>query len=602
MFVVSFHGGFANQLFQYAFYLKLQEDYPTQKCFADISAYRNCKIHGGFKLNNFVKFNYLIFKEAKNDFIKITENNYFSTEIIEGKNYIFDGYWQKIDFFPNDLSYIYKIFSETNLLKKNIDISKRILQSNSVAIHVRRGDYMNHFLHGNIANKIYFQNAISYIEQKIELPVFFVFSDDLEWCKEHLCFHDHQVFFVGGNDNAVEQDIILMSLCRCNIVSNSSFSWWGAYLNKNDNKIILMPEYWFNQKTISVDELQLENAVRIPNTPYVDSSVLNPFFSIVVSVCSVNIAIRRLFASLLNQTFTNIEIIIIEDFESYKFHELIKSYEVRDKRIKIFQQDKNSGRIASRIAGEKLSAGKYILFLNEDNWLELNACEKIYKELKNTHNVDILDFGYIQEPFRSKHAIKYDKDDRFDSLLKNGYSLTFFNSAYKNDILKKSFNYIESFKVFFADELFFTFVIAFFAKTYSYIDEYLIHSFNLNEIVLQSEYSAEKFKQIVNDYKIVLDHLTNFAFSNSFEYKISIKNFNEIVVSHLSCVALKFSDPVIVLKSFYIIDVTFGTSFFDEYVLEQEKKLNNYYMLKKLDFLGICKFIIKYLVKKIRKL
>ena len=140
MFIVRFQGGFANQLFQYAFYLKLTEDYPAADVVADLSHYKTCKDHGGFKLKRFVKLKTNNKSNLKGS-VSVNENNYdeFVNNHSENANYYFNGYWQEKRFFPKDIVRIKEIFDEKNISKKNRKYIEEIKDSESVSVHVCRG-------------------------------------------------------------------------------------------------------------------------------------------------------------------------------------------------------------------------------------------------------------------------------------------------------------------------------------------------------------------------------------------------------------------------------------------------------------------------------
>jgi hypothetical protein len=118
---------------------------------------------------------------------------------------------------------------------------KDINTTNSVSIHVRRGDYANHPNIG-ILDISYYQKAVIYMTKYIENPIFYIFSNDIEWCKENFMFIDKKII-IDKTNNEIE-DMILMKNCNHNIIANSSFSWWGAWLNNNDNKIVIAPKKW----------------------------------------------------------------------------------------------------------------------------------------------------------------------------------------------------------------------------------------------------------------------------------------------------------------------------------------------------------------------
>ena len=146
-----------------------------------------------------------------------------------------DGYFQSYKYFKdfkqeilNDFKFKDKILS-----KCQEEISQYI---NPVAIHIRRGDYVNHPGFWNITPD-YIQEALSYFSNNEY--TFLIFSDDIEWCKQ---IFPEGVVFIEGNQF---EDLCLMSLCDHNVISNSSYSWWGAWLNKNENKKIISPKNWF---------------------------------------------------------------------------------------------------------------------------------------------------------------------------------------------------------------------------------------------------------------------------------------------------------------------------------------------------------------------
>jgi superfamily I DNA and/or RNA helicase len=111
---------------------------------------------------------------------------------------------------------------------------------------------------GGICNEVYFDNAISYIQKKVNSPIFYVFSDDLEWCKEKFD-HRGDFYFIEGNKNEPLEDLRLMMSCKHAIISNSTFSWWAAWLIKNMNKKIVTPSVWNKQNTKIIDKLIPEN-------------------------------------------------------------------------------------------------------------------------------------------------------------------------------------------------------------------------------------------------------------------------------------------------------------------------------------------------------
>jgi hypothetical protein len=160
------------------------------------------------------------------------------------------GYFQTELYFIAYRDVILQDFRIKEQLSQNsIQYADVIMNVNSVSLHVRRGDYITNIktnqTHGTCRPE-YYKNAIKYILSEIKVPHFFVFSDDLEWVKEQNWLKNLQVTFVNGNTGLKSyEDMVLMALCKHNIIANSSFSWWGAWLNDNVNKIVVAPRKWF---------------------------------------------------------------------------------------------------------------------------------------------------------------------------------------------------------------------------------------------------------------------------------------------------------------------------------------------------------------------
>jgi hypothetical protein len=161
------------------------------------------------------------------------------------------GYFQNEFYFKEYADIIRKDFSfiETQS-EENRSLIKQISNTeNAVALHVRRGDYLtlgNGIIHGTCTID-YYKNAMQIIKSKIANPTFFIFSaDDPQWPQQYL--NPDVPFEVIGNNNTGSygyENMRLMSLCKHNIIANSSFSWWGAWLNKNPDKIVIAPQQWF---------------------------------------------------------------------------------------------------------------------------------------------------------------------------------------------------------------------------------------------------------------------------------------------------------------------------------------------------------------------
>ena len=181
----------------------------------------------------------------------IKEKNFrFNPNVLHVRqNCILDGFWQCEKYFINIKEILFEEFTFQKTIS-DIDLQKiqtEIQTTNSVSIHFRRGDYLSN----NNANKShgvcsmeYYQKAVQFIAEKVNDPVFFVFSDDIEWVKDNFkC--EFPVHYIEKSDENIHSDFQLMSLCKHNIVANSSYSWWAAWLNRNEAKLVIAPKRWF---------------------------------------------------------------------------------------------------------------------------------------------------------------------------------------------------------------------------------------------------------------------------------------------------------------------------------------------------------------------
>lgn len=153
---------------------------------------------------------------------------------------IIDGFFQSEKYFKKHEDEILKMFSPDEIIL-NVLNSKysELLKNRTTSIHVRRGDYLKHSEYHLIQQMDYFTKSIQMLDSETEK--FLIFSDDLKWCKEH--FQGNKFVFIENEKDYYE--MYLMSLCTNNIISNSSFSWWGAWLNKNKDKVVVGPRNWF---------------------------------------------------------------------------------------------------------------------------------------------------------------------------------------------------------------------------------------------------------------------------------------------------------------------------------------------------------------------
>ena len=141
-----------------------------------------------------------------------------------------------------------------------------ILAVNSVSIHVRRGDYLTNpvtFQTHGLCDIDYYKKAIDEILDLVDKPHFFIFSDDQSWAKSNIIFGAPTDYVMHNNSLKNYEDLRLMSYCRHHIIANSSFSWWGAWLGNNPEKIVIAPKKWFNDPKIDTTDLIPDTWLRL---------------------------------------------------------------------------------------------------------------------------------------------------------------------------------------------------------------------------------------------------------------------------------------------------------------------------------------------------
>jgi len=159
------------------------------------------------------------------------------------------GYWQSEKYFLNVATKIRTDFTfHTPMSDRNTEIARQIARVNAVSLHVRRGDYVSNpktnATHG-LCSLDYYWAAIQHMAERIEYPHFFIFSDDMAWVKDQLKMDFPCEYVEHNQGDESYNDMRLMSLCQHHIIANSSFSWWGAWLNPNPDKFVVAPKKWF---------------------------------------------------------------------------------------------------------------------------------------------------------------------------------------------------------------------------------------------------------------------------------------------------------------------------------------------------------------------
>lgn len=273
--IVKIQGGLGNQMFGYAIALTLKTKFPDVPVKLDLTPLENYQLHNGFELYNVFDCPYfenatprdisrltwycsnpkirkllrIIMPRRKTECIERPVSRLRKDAFTSERSYYYDGYWQWGGYYDDIKDTIIDAFKfkvKDIIIEQLQQTIADIQATNSVGIHVRRGDYLTEKLYKGICDIDYYERAMGLIENKIKSPVYYVFSNDLEWCRNNIAKMTQQkCIFVKNEGKYSYLDMYLMTLCKNLIIANSSFSWWAAYLNASQN-VIVSPHKWVN--------------------------------------------------------------------------------------------------------------------------------------------------------------------------------------------------------------------------------------------------------------------------------------------------------------------------------------------------------------------
>ena len=276
--IIEIKGGLGNQMFQAALCLAFQK--KKIPAAVDFSFYQSGRQERELALNFFPNF-YLDAADKKKAaklrgygynesiFDKIVRKLQPSTarvfqedvkigyqpEVFDQNDTYISGYWQCEKYFSEHRKDILEMFHFPEISDDSAccKIRDRILEDEcAVSLHVRRGDYLSaryENVYRDVCTEQYYRNAISYMRMKNPRCHFYVFSDDIPWCRERLG-KENMIYVDCNRGENSPYDMYLMSICRHNIIANSSFSWWGAWLNQHEEKMVAAPERWFHHMDV----------------------------------------------------------------------------------------------------------------------------------------------------------------------------------------------------------------------------------------------------------------------------------------------------------------------------------------------------------------
>jgi len=278
--IIRMTGGLGNQMFQYALYLKyISMGYEA--VFEDFTEYDEA--HDNRRPIQLDVFGIDYPRVDMKDYYRITDsfpgliakvkrklrgrknlscieasNAYDEAVLSPGDAYVM-GYFQSEKYFYDVKDKVLKSFAfkqsvedeAKNVASKNNLLIDDFENDNSVSIHIRRGDYLSiNNIVGGICTEDYYDRSISYIIEKVENPHFYIFTNDSEyansWAQKYTGKGIYMHVVEGNTEDSGYIDMYLMSLCHHHVIANSSFSWWGAYINKKDDSVVVAPSRWIN--------------------------------------------------------------------------------------------------------------------------------------------------------------------------------------------------------------------------------------------------------------------------------------------------------------------------------------------------------------------
>lgn len=263
--IIFASGGLGNQMFEYAYLLGLKSRGIDARI--DTSLYQIATQHNGWELEdvfgiNVPKTKKLPFRRHLVRLLCHWPNNAFlgtETTIMEYDAYwikpskmFLKGVWINVSYFKDIQGEIRALFQFRNLTSQDrLTGDSMRLDPNSVSIHIRRGDYLK-LADYNVCDESYYITAMRIISEHVSDPTYYVFSDDKTWCRDFMQNQGVKYHIIDSNKGKDSyKDMYLMTQCHRHIISNSTFSWWGAYLSRIENSLIIAPKYWFKSRQIS---------------------------------------------------------------------------------------------------------------------------------------------------------------------------------------------------------------------------------------------------------------------------------------------------------------------------------------------------------------
>ena len=432
MIITRMLGGLGNQFFQYAVARRLAHHLNTEFKI-DKSPFDSYELRN-YQLDDFnVKNNFATAEDLKKMKYKVIERNIstegFMSEVLNCPDDTYlAGDWQCEKYFSDIENIIREEFTlKQNLIEQVKFWSEKINSSDcAVSVHIRHGDYAIlpriRYLFG-ILPLNYYVDCINELQKYFDNITAFIFSDDLQWVKENLKLNVPMEFV--DNVPRDTQEIFLMSQCDHNIIANSTFSWWGAWLNKNPNKKIFAPDPWF-RFPVGHKDIVPNHYIKMPVDFKFEPEVkLPPIFSIVIYIQNNRSTLNLCLGSIVSQGFKFFEIIIIDDKKIISDEDELHRIFFEDKfNIHYKRLNEQINKFSAWNIGINISSGDYILFFTDEDCLVNDALHNIYFDNEKL-NADVI------------HSTRFFQEDEPNNF--NGY----FDEAFK-EIQKTNFIQIKN--------------------------------------------------------------------------------------------------------------------------------------------------------------
>lgn len=256
---IIFTDGLGNEMFQYALYLAMRKrgrkprintsiitrnivHYGFELCDDFIIERDSLDIVDGGRLGGYLTI--LAQRGVRSLFCYQEDSEVYSEKVFATHKPFVNGYWQDVRYFLSIANEVKRAFTFRNIDEANQRIGEEMSHCQSVAIHIRRGDYLKYPQY-QVCTPGYYERSIKYFIEHIHNPKFYVFSDDLEWSDSFMKGFGVEYYLVGHNRGKDSyKDMFLMTRCKHNIIANSSFSWWGAWLGEQGKRIVICPGEW----------------------------------------------------------------------------------------------------------------------------------------------------------------------------------------------------------------------------------------------------------------------------------------------------------------------------------------------------------------------